>query len=66
MFNNQGRGGALTGFETDPSKERKEAIARLRDHAKKLNLEFPIVAGSLREVADDLERGLTEFVENDT
>jgi hypothetical protein len=66
VFNNQGRGGALAGFETDPSKERREAITRLRDHAKKLNLEYPIVAGCLREVANDLERMLTEFVDNDS
>ena len=64
--NNQGRGGAMAGFNSDTSKERREAIARLRDHAKKPNLEFPVVAGCLREVATDLERFVTEFVKNGT
>ncbi len=65
VFNNQGRTSGLTGFDDDPGKERRKAIARLRDNSSKLNLEFPIVAGCLRDVAADLERFLTEFVEND-
>lgn len=65
VFNNQGRHSGFTGFDADPGKERRDAIARLREHAGKLNLEFPIVAGCLRDVAGNLEHFLTEFVEND-
>lgn len=66
IFNNQGRVGFMPSHpDMNPTKERKAAIARLRDNAAKLNLEFPIVAACLRDVADDQERFVVDFLEKD-